>query len=218
MPERFTSLPGEVYIIGGSQRIIDQFDLEKVRVTFGGADIYELNPETGMVKEIMPQQRVLECTQFFLDPERAASLYFDIRCDFSKMQKIDEYIDQILQAMPVVDLGDAEISAAEIVHNAIKAAADDVQERMIQVSLLSIPEFSVLLISITDDLGRLNLDNIKLGFSDQTEAELMLDHGRGLKIVAHLMAGLGYNPANDGYKEIFFFVPLRKGVTHGPSE
>ena len=211
MVKQFRALPGEVYIIGGYEGVIDRFDRQKVLVNFAGGDIYELNPETGMVREIAPENRVLECTQFSLNPERAASLYFDIRCDFSMMERIYQYIEQILKDMPIADLDDTGISAAEIVHNAIKAADEDAREHSMHVTLLSIPEFSVLLVGITDDLGRLNLEKIKRGFSDQTPQELMSDHGRGLKIVAHLMAGLGYNPSHDGYKEVFFFVPLKKG-------
>lgn len=210
MAEAMRQLPGDVFIISSRDRMIDQFDSREVKIHLSGCDVFELDPDTGIVTQLAQEHRTLLWTNFSLDPSVASNFYFDIRCDLENMEKIDQFIEQALKNMPI-DLPDAEVSAAEIFHNAIKAASKDKQEHSLHVSILSIPEFSILLIGITDDLGRLNLEKIKLGFSDITDDELYADHGRGLSIVAYLMAGLGYNPDNDGYKEIFFFVPIRQG-------
>lgn len=214
MDNQFRRLPGEVFIAAGRDTTLGELSSSEVNVQFAGSDLYQLDAETGIVRQIDQQQRLIEWTSFSLDPNVVSNFHFDICCDFESMARIDAYLEQVLKNMPI-DLADAEMSAAEIVHNAIKAAESDSIKYPIQVSLLSIPDFSILLIGITDKSGHLNLEKIKLGFSDVTNQELMSDHGRGLSIVAQLMAGLVYNPADDGYKEIFFFVPLKGRARHG---
>jgi len=68
-----------------------------------------------------------------------------------------------------------------------------------------------MFLSVTDELGRLNLEELPGSFLDESGEVSLECHGRGLLIIAELMEWLAYNPCatDEGCKEILICVPMR---------
>jgi len=201
----FLFMPGEIIILGGN-KIIDHFDAAGISLNFSEAVCYELDPQDGTLKRFAEPPSMTKSV-FSFDPQKTACCFFEVEGNFESLSLVDEYVEKALHSLPV-DQIDVRISASEILHNAIKEAVENTSGHALQVSLLYLHDLKVLLVGVTDDLGRLDLSRLDLSFEDNCGRINTKLNGRGLATVARLMSALGYNPGVDGFKEIFFIVYL----------
>jgi anti-sigma regulatory factor (Ser/Thr protein kinase) len=207
MNKGFSFLPGGIVILGGRKKIINQFNPQCASLNIGEAECYELDLATGSIKCFTKKSTVVN-TEFVFDPKKTASFFFDVHSSYENLATAVTYIERAISKLPV-DSIDLEISASELIHNAIKEATKDGRNHTLHISMLYIPDESMLMIGISDDLGRLNLEAVNMSFENANGQLNESCCGRGLATVGKLMSVLGYNPSDNGYKEMFFFVPIQ---------
>lgn len=211
MKDNFQFYPDEVTILGGGELMIEEFTKSSLRVNCSSAYCYEIDLPSGKLRNVTPRQRVVVTRHLAFSTGAASRYFFYVDTNYNSLKRVDRCLVNVLKDLPC-DQITAELCVSELLHNAIKAAKNTRQKHTLQITLLYVPELGHLLIGITDDLGKLNLDNIILNFPEP-DGHDPKPHGRGLGIVASLVSQLGYNPSSDGgFKEIFFQIPIRNTV------
>lgn len=185
-------------------------------VTFDNFDFAVYDCATGMLEYVdsHAQKRVLEERYEFI-PGRGGCLSFTATSDIRHLALIEAVVSDAVKHLPL-DHADVGISVSEIVHNAMKVAEERSEHKDIQIGLLYVPGIGMFL-SISDQLGRLNLDALPDSFLDESGNVSLETHGRGLMIVGELMEMVAYNPceSGDGFKEILLQIPMRKEQSKG---
>ena len=207
---RLISLPGGLTILGGTTPILKQGHNEHVDLLLEDFDFASYDVQTGVltITNSQPQVRVFH-EQYHFTQGKAGSLYFNVGSDMEHLALIEAVVSNVVKDFPV-DEAKVGIVLTELIHNAMQVAEERSQHKDIQVALLYVPTFGMFL-SVTDELGRLNLEELPGSFLDESGEVSLECHGRGLLIIAELMEWLAYNPCatDEGCKEILICVPMR---------
>jgi|GEM_PF-4322317 len=212
--DKIIFLSGGVSILGGKEQIYASGRNERIELTISDFDfvMYDVHSNTFRIIDSNPGIRKLH-ERYHFTPNRAGCLLFSVESDLENLELVDAAIEDALKNFPVnqVDVG---ITLSEIIYNAMQVAAERSHKKDIQVSLLYIPNFGLFL-SVTDQLGRFNLEDLPASFLDAVGNPSLAEHGRGLLIIAELMEWVAYNPCGDdeGYKEILIRIPMTKTET-----
>jgi len=89
-------------------------------------------------------------------------------------------------------LVDFEIAISEAVQNSVLHDGED-PERKVGIHILYIPKIA-LLVGVTDDLGPLNIEELKLDVVDENGLPSLAEGGRGLFIMSSLCSIVAYVP------------------------
>ncbi len=202
----FWNMPGGVVILSGEQ-VINSFSCDGVSLNIGEADFFELNPATGEVKQYFGKSSSIRKGEFSFNPDQTGCFFFNISSDFKNLALADQYVETAVRNLQV-DHANVGIALSEILNNAMQEAEKNSLLHDLEVSVLYLSDFKVLLIGVTDDLGRIDVEKLRLSFLDAEGQVSVADHGRGLAIVSKLMKALGICPSDDGTKQVFFLVPI----------
>jgi len=203
--------PGGVTILGGQDPIVH---MKEPNVDFSLTDfdfaVYDCQTGQLSVFNSSPGHRILQ-ERYHFTPGRGGNLSFRITSDLIHLEVADAVIEEALKSFPV-DGKEVGIALTELLDNAMRVAHDRSQTQEIEIGLLYVPGFGMFL-SVTDQLGRLNLDALPDSFLDAAGDTSREVHGRGLLIIAALMQWIAENPCEqgEGYKEMLIKIPLLKG-------
>ncbi len=200
-------MPNGVVILSG-EGVITQFNTDGLAINITKADQYVLDLATGTATKISGRP-ITTATSFTFDPDQTANLHFTVEADYDNLEAMEMHIATALSELPV-NGAEVGISVTEILSNVIKKSLEVGGTHELTVSMLYMPEVDILMIGITDELGRLDVSNISLTFDDPSDDHNQIKpFGRGIGIVAALMKVLALSQSDNGAKEVFFFVPMQ---------
>lgn len=162
---------------------------------------------------IFSGRNVIYRTPGQIDPKSIFQRHFSIQALDEEITRADELLEGIIFELPFErdELIDFSIAVSEAVRNAIAHGLRS-SDRKVGINILYIPE-EVLLVGITDNLGPLKIEDIRLDVVEADGQPQMDTHGRGFFIMCALTSMVAYFPDDEpGLKEMFLaLVPKKRG-------
>ena len=139
-----------------------------------------------------------------IDPHDVVEKHFCITAQEGDIPGANAWLEECIFQLPFEhgQLVDFSIAVSEAVRNAVQHGLRSA-ERQVDISIFYVPKV-ILLVGITDDLGPLKIEDIRLDVADEQGNPSLDTHGRGFYIMCALTSMVAYIPDdNSRLKELF---------------